>query len=107
MESTSILEQAGRLFICCGRSRPKTVRIHNPVRITTHFLLFREADSSGEEAGELEERLQLATQILVISVLTILLTAPVGAVAVMTAGPRLLEAQQSQQDDQLEQADTT
>jgi hypothetical protein len=41
--------------------------------------------------GDLEQNLEYASVILVISVLVILLTAPVGAVAVMLGGPRLLE----------------
>jgi hypothetical protein len=53
---------------------------------------FREVDSTTDGAVELEAMLVLASKILVISVLTILLTAPLGAVAVVTAGPRLLEA---------------
>ena len=40
--------------------------------------------------GDLERRLELASVIIVISVLVILLTAPVGAIAVMLGGPRLL-----------------
>ncbi len=49
-------------------------------------------DPLSAEIGELERRLELASVILVISVLVILLTAPSGAVAVTLAGPRLLAA---------------
>jgi hypothetical protein len=59
-----------------------------------HFVMiryFREAAVQTEEFSDLEENLDHASVILVISVLVILLTAPVGAVAVMLGGPRLLE----------------
>ncbi len=52
---------------------------------------FREAEVRTEEYSDLERNLDHASVILVISVLVILLTAPVGAVAVMLGGPRLLE----------------
>jgi hypothetical protein len=52
----------------------------------------RDVDPLSAEIGELERRLELASVILVISVLVILLTAPLGAVAVTLAGPRLLAA---------------
>jgi hypothetical protein len=52
---------------------------------------FREATVQTEELSDLEQNLGHASVILVISVLVILLTAPVGAVAVMLGGPRLLE----------------
>jgi len=49
------------------------------------------AGSSLEEMSLLNERAVLGGKVLTIAVLVILITAPIGAIAVMGAGPKLLE----------------
>ena len=46
---------------------------------------------SDEDLNILQERVVLGKQVLTIAVLSIIITAPVGAAAIMTAGPRLLK----------------
>jgi len=46
---------------------------------------------SEEDLSILQERVLLGKQLLTIAVLSIIITAPVGALAIMTAGPRLLK----------------
>eukprot|EP00088_Acartia_fossae_P039215 TRINITY_DN4080_c0_g1_i4.p1 TRINITY_DN4080_c0_g1~~TRINITY_DN4080_c0_g1_i4.p1 ORF type:complete len:584 (-),score=105.68 TRINITY_DN4080_c0_g1_i4:743-2494(-) len=62
--------------------------------------------SPDKDMDFLEKQRVLGQQVLAIAVLVILITAPIGAVAVMTAGPKLLEKQSSDKTEGSEMKET-
>jgi len=84
-----------RLFISMAWLPKATVQAAvGPLALDLANHALREAVDAGAEESEMELlRAQqiLGKQVLAIAVLVILITAPIGAIAVMTAGPKLLE----------------